>query len=121
LQAAIPHRNTLHQVRALTTHHAFSLANPNRVRSLIGAFAQGNATQFNRPDGAGYDFIADTVLALDQKNPQVSARLATAFRNWRMMERGRQAKAEAALRRIRATSPLSRDLSDIVDRALAAP
>jgi len=121
LQATIPHRDTLSHVRALTTHPAFSLANPNRVRSLIGAFAQGNTTQFNRPDGAGYEFIADTVLALDQKNPQVSARLATAFRNWRTMEHGRQTKAEGALRRIRAASPLSRDLSDIVDRALAAP
>ncbi|HET7804665.1 MAG TPA: aminopeptidase N [Pseudolabrys sp.] len=121
LQAAIPHRDTLGHVRALTTHPAFSLSNPNRVRSLIGAFAQGNSTQFNRPDGAGYDFIADTVLELDRKNPQVSARLATAFRNWRTMEHGRQTKAERALRRIRAASPLSRDLSDIVDRALAAP
>jgi aminopeptidase N len=119
LQAAIPHRDTLDHVRTLTTHPAFALANPNRVRSLIGAFAQGNFTQFNRPDGAGYEFIADTVLALDQKNPQVSARLATAFRNWRTMEHGRQTKAESALRRIKATSPLSRDLSDIVDRALA--
>src|SRR5262245_5721345 len=121
LQAAIPHRDTLDHVRALTNHPAFSLANPNRVRSLIGAFAQGNSTQFNRPDGAGYEFIADVVLALDQKNPQVSARLATAFRNWRTMEHGRQAKAEQALRRIRAASTLSRDLADIVDRALAAP
>jgi aminopeptidase N len=120
LQAMIPHRDTLSQVRTLTTHPAFSLANPNRVRALIGAFAQGNATQFNRPDGAGYEFIADTVLALDQKNPQVSARLATAFRNWRTMEPGRQAKAEGTLRRIKAASSLSRDLSDIVDRALAA-
>jgi len=121
LQAAIPHRDTLDHVRALTNHPAFSLANPNRVRSLIGAFAQGNSTQFNRPDGAGYEFIADAVLALDQKNPQVSARLATAFRNWRTMEHDRQAKAERSLRRIRAASPLSRDLSDIVDRALATP
>ncbi|HEY7229454.1 MAG TPA: aminopeptidase N [Pseudolabrys sp.] len=119
LQAAIPHRDTLDHVRALTGHPAFSLANPNRVRALIGAFAQGNPTQFNRPDGAGYDFIADTVLALDQKNPQVSARLATAFRNWRMLEEKRRAMAEAALRRISAVSNLSRDLSDIVERALA--
>ncbi|HET7911794.1 MAG TPA: DUF3458 domain-containing protein, partial [Pseudolabrys sp.] len=121
LQATTPHRDTLDHVRVLTTHPAFSLANPNRVRALIGAFAQGNSTQFNRLDGAGYDFIAETVLALDQKNPQVSARLATAFRNWRTMEDGRQVKAESALSRIRAASPLSRDLSDIVDRALAAP
>ena len=64
---------------------------------LIGAFAHGNPTQFNRTDGAGYDFVADTVLALDPKNPQLAARLATAFRTWRTLEKGRRAKAEAAL------------------------
>lgn len=121
LQAASPHVNTLDHVRTLVGHPAFSLSNPNRVRALIGAFAQGNITQFNRPDGAGYEFVADTVLALDPKNPQVSARLATAFRNWRMMEQSRRAKAEAVLKRIRTASNLSRELSDIIDRALAAP
>jgi aminopeptidase N len=121
LQATIPVARTLETVRSLTSHPAFSLANPNRVRALIGAFAQGNATQFNRADGAGYDFIADTVLALDPKNPQISARLATAFRTWRMLESGRRAKAEAALTRIKMTPGLSRDLTDIVERALAVP
>ena len=119
LQATIPEPNTLDNVRALTGHSAFSMANPNRVRALIGSFA-GNITQFNRADGAGYAFIADTVLALDPKNPQVSARLATAFRTWRTLETGRRAKAEAALRRIKAAANISRDLTDIVERALAA-
>ena len=59
LQAMIPQPDTLDSVRALTAHPAFSFANPNRVRALIGAFAQGNPTQFNRADGAGYEFIAD--------------------------------------------------------------
>jgi aminopeptidase N len=61
------------------------------------------------------------VLALDQKNPQISARLATAFRSWRMLEAGRRMKAEAALTRIEGAPGLSRDLADIVERALAAP
>jgi aminopeptidase N len=121
LQAMIPHPDTLKQVRALTTHPAFSFANPNRVRALIGAFAQANQTQFNRADGAGYDFIADTVLALDAKNPQLAARLATAFRTWRTLEAGRRALAEAVLKRIKAAPSPSRDLADIVDRALAEP
>jgi aminopeptidase N len=121
LQATIPQPDTLDKVRALTGHPAFSPANPNRVRALIGAFAQGNPTQFNRPDGGGYDFIADTVLGVDPKNPQLAARMATAFRSWRMLEAGRRIKAEAALKRIQATPGLSRDLADIVDRALAAP
>lgn len=121
LQAMIPQPGTLDHVRALTKHPAFSMANPNRVRALIGAFAQGNLTQFNRADGAGYDFLAETVLALDPKNPQVAARMATAFRTWRTLEAGRRAKAEAALSRIKAAANLSRDLADIVTRALAAP
>jgi aminopeptidase N len=121
LQATIPQPNTLENVRRLTAHPAFSPANPNRVRALIGAFAQGNTTQFNRADGLGYDFVADTLLALDQKNPQISARLATAFRSWRMLEAGRRMRAEAALTRIKGAPGLSRDLADIVERALAAP
>ena len=62
LQATIPQPNTLENVRRLTAHPAFSAANPNRVRALIGAFAQGNTTQFNRADGLGYDFVADNLL-----------------------------------------------------------
>jgi len=121
LQAMIPEAGTLENVRRLGSHPAFSMANPNRVRALIGAFAQSNATQFNRADGAGYNFVADAVLALDPKNPQVAARLTTAFRTWRTLEPNRRAKAEGALRRIRAAANLSRDVTDIVDRALSAP
>jgi aminopeptidase N len=119
LQAAIPEPATLDRVRALTRHAAFSAANPNRVRALIGAFAQVNHTQFNRADGAGYDFVADFVLALDPKNPQVAARLMGAFRSWRALEPTRRARAEAALRRVAATPALSRDVHDIVGRTLA--
>jgi aminopeptidase N len=113
-----PLPGALEQVQSLTRHAGFSLANPNRVRALIGAFAHSNLTQFNRADGAGYHFVADTILALDPKNPQISARMATSFRTWRMLEAGRRAKAETALRRIKAAPQLSRDLADIVERAL---
>jgi aminopeptidase N len=119
LQAAIPEAGTLDRVRSLTSHKAFSFSNPNRVRSLIGAFAQANLTQFNRADGLGYDFVADCVLALDPKNPQVAARLMTAFRSWRALEPVRRAKAEATLRRVARNAGLSRDVRDIVDRSLA--
>jgi aminopeptidase N len=120
LQAAIPEAATLDRVRALTAHPAFSMANPNRIRALIGAFAQANQTQFNRADGAGYDFVADIVIALDPKNPQVAARLMGAFRSWRALEATRRTRAEATLRRVAATSGLSRDVTDIVARTLAA-
>jgi aminopeptidase N len=119
LQAAIPEPATLARVQALTAHPSFSMANPNRVRALIGSFAQANHTQFNRLDGSGYNFVADVVLELDPKNPQVAARLMGAFRSWRALERGRRAQAEAALRRVAAAPSLSRDVHDIVARTLA--
>src|SRR5579864_6723850 len=88
-------------------------------RALIGAFAQANHTQFNRLDGLGYDFVADIVLKLDPKNPQVAARLMGAFRSWRALEARRRQRAEATLRRVAATSNLSSDVHDIVARTLA--
>jgi aminopeptidase N len=120
LQAAIPEADTLARVKSLAAHPAFSLSNPNRVRALLGNFAQSNQTQFNRRDGEGYEFCADTVLALDAINPQVSARLMTAFRSWRALEPERRDKAEAALKRVAAGASLSRDLHDIVTRTLDA-
>jgi aminopeptidase N len=119
LQAAIPEAATLDRVRALTAHPAFSMANPNRVRSLIGSFAQMNHTQFNRRDGAGYEFVADMMLALDPKNPQVAARIMGAFRSWRALETRRRERAEATLRRIAGAPALSRDVGDIIARTLA--
>ena len=74
---------TLDRVRTLMSHPAFSATNPNRVRALIGSFAQANQREFNRADGAGYDFTADFILKLDGSNPQVASRLTTAFRSWR--------------------------------------
>jgi aminopeptidase N len=118
LQASIPQPATVDRVKALTGHPAFSMANPNRVRALIGSFAMANQTQFNRADGAGYDFLVDTVLALDPRNPQVAARLLSALKSWRVLEPSRRALAEAALRRVAAAPSLSRDVNDIVSRAL---
>jgi aminopeptidase N len=119
LQAMTPDPATLDRVRALIGHPAFSMTNPNRVRSLIGAFAQSNPTQFNRPDGAGFEFVVDRILELDPANPQVAARMTTAFRSWRALEPTRRARAQAALQRIAAAPKLSRDVGDIAERALA--
>ncbi|MGA4551962.1 aminopeptidase N [Methylorubrum aminovorans] len=119
IQAMIPEEGTVERIRRLQSHPAFAMSNPNRVRSLIGSFSLANPTQFNRPDGAGYALVAETVLALDGTNPQVAARLMTAFGPWRRLEPGRRSAAEAALRRIVATPGLSRDVADIATRSLA--
>ena len=76
------------------------------MRALVGTFAAGNPVQFNRPDGAGYAFLADQVLALDRINPQIAARMLGAFRSWRALETGRRAHARKALQRIARTKSL---------------
>ena len=89
LQAQIPERETLERVRGLMNHHGFSLANPNRVRALIGGFT-ANQTQFNRADGAGFALLEEVVVVLDPTNPQIAARLLTAMRSWRSLEEVRR-------------------------------
>ncbi len=118
LQAAIPRDDTVERVRKLMAHPAFSLSNPNRLRALIGAFAASNPTQFNRRDGQGYRLVGEVVLELDRRNPQVAARLLSAFKTWRVLEPVRRKKAQAELRRIADQDGLSRDVSDIVERSL---
>ncbi len=118
LQASRAEPGTLAAITTLMQDPAFSINNPNRVRALIGAFAMNNPTQFHRADGAGYDFLAEQVIALDGRNPQVAARLLTAFNSWRMMEPGRRAKAQAALERVASRDGLSGDVADIVQRTL---
>ncbi len=119
LQATIPEPATLGRVKALTSHPAFSFANPNRVRALIHAFALANQKEFNRADGAGYDFVVDTVLALDPRNPQLAARLLGSLKSWRVLESGRRTLAQRALRRVADAPTRSADVGDIVQRALA--
>jgi aminopeptidase N len=118
MQAMIPEDGNLDRVRKLMDHPAFSFANPNRVRALIGAFATGNPVAFHNPDGTGYHFLATVVIELDGKNPQVAARLLAAFRSWRMLEPGRRALAKAELERVAERPGLSTDTSDIVTRIL---
>jgi aminopeptidase N len=119
LEATVPAPQTLARVRVLLDHPAFSVNNPNRIRSLVGSFAGGNPTQFNRPDGAGFAFVADFVTDLDKRNPQTAARLLISFRSWRALEPGRRARAEDTLKSVAAQADLSTDLQDIVDRILA--
>ena len=116
LHAIAPFPDTLDRVIELTRHEAFSFANPNRVRALIGAFATGNQAQFNRRDGAGFDFVAENVLRIDKTNPQLAARLLSCFRSWRALEERRRQKARAALQRVVEAEGISRDVADIARR-----
>ncbi|WP_075997881.1 aminopeptidase N [Salaquimonas pukyongi] len=118
-QAAVSGRGAVATCRKLVADDAFNWTNPNRVRSVIGTFSSGNPTGFNRADGAGYRFIIDAIRKLDAINPQVAARLLTAFRSWRMLEPERRKQAQSALRRLKKGRKLSRDSSEILDRMLS--
>jgi aminopeptidase N len=118
LQATAQRPDALDTVTGLLGHEAFTLKNPNRVRALLGAFAIGNPTGFHRPDGAGYALIADHVLALDPRNPQVASRLAQPFSRWRRYDPARQDHMRTQLERILAAPKLSRDVYEIASKSL---
>ncbi len=107
-------------VRMLMTHPAFTLKNPNRARSLIFSFCNGNPSRFHATDGSGYVFWAEQVVALNAINPQVAARLARTLDRWRKYAPALQKKMKAALRQVANTSKLSRDVLEVVTKALAA-
>ncbi len=118
VQATSTLPDTLARVRDLTKHADFTLKNPNRVRSLLGAFAMSNQARFHAKDGSGYAFLADLVLDLDALNPQVAARMVSAMNQWRRFEPTRRALMEQQLQRISAKEGLSKDTYEIVARAL---
>jgi aminopeptidase N len=118
LQATSPQRNTLIRVKELMEHPAFTMRNPNRVRSLIGAFAHGNPALFHDLSGAGYQFVADRILELDTLNPQVAARMVAPLSRWRRYDEGRQRLMRQQLERIQAQEGLSVDVGEIVQKSL---
>ena len=109
--------DTVDAVRALAEHPDFTLTNPNRVRSLYGAFT-GNQAAFHRADGAGYRLIADLVIALDPKNPQTAARMIPPLGRWKRFDEARQALMKAELERILAQPGLSRDVTEQASKSL---
>jgi aminopeptidase N len=109
---------TLDAVRALMDNPAFSLSNPNKVYSLLGGFFKSNAAEFHRPDGAGYAFWAEQVVALDRNNPQVASRMARALEGWRKFTPEIQARIRGALAQVAAAEGLSPDVAEIVGKAL---
>jgi aminopeptidase N len=117
VQAASSLPGTLDNVQRLTKHTAFDIRNPNKVYSLIRTFG-ANHVRFHAADGAGYAFLADQIISLDPINPQIAARIARCFDRWRKFDEQRQQHARRALERIRATSDLSPDTTEVITRSL---
>ena len=119
IQAGSPLPNTLEVVRTLQRHPDFDARNPNRIRALVGAFA-ANQVRFHDASGAGYEFLAETIIWLDASNPQVAARLVSPLGQWRRFDANRQALMQAQLRRIADRPGLSRNTGEMVGRSLGA-
>jgi aminopeptidase N len=117
IQATADLPGTLTKVKQLLDHPAFNIKNPNKVRALIGAFT-GNFAEFHRPDGLGYQFLADQVLRLDGLNPQVAARIVQALTRWRRFDDNRQQLMQKELNRIIQAEKLSNDVYEIVAKSL---
>jgi aminopeptidase N len=109
---------TVASIQTLMAHRDFSLRNPNRARSLVFQFCLNNAAGFHRPDGSGYRYWAVQVLALDALNPEVAARLARALDRWAHHVPQLSAPMRAALLRVREQPELSRNVTEIVSKAL---
>jgi len=109
---------TLDEVRNLMSDAAFDITNPNKVRSLIGAFCHANPRHFHAADGEGYEFLHAQALHLDGLNPQIAARLLGAFSQWRRYEPNRKTKMRGSLEAILAAPGLSRDSYEVVSKML---
>jgi aminopeptidase N len=117
IQAMAQTEGALDRVKALMEHEAFSLRNPNKVRSLIGAFCAQNHLGFHHESGSGYEFLADQVLVLDKLNPQIASRQLTPLTRWKKYDPARQALMQAQLMRIKAQKGLSKDVFEIVEKS----
>jgi aminopeptidase N len=98
-------------------HADFDWGNPNKLRALVGQFANNNLVNFHREDGAGYQLLADVVAELDTRNPQVAARLITPLTRWRNYRSGGELMS-AQLQRLADAPKLSKDLYEVVSKSL---
>ncbi|WP_372972249.1 aminopeptidase N [Marinobacter sp.] len=119
IQAASPVAGDLPSVRRLLEHEAFDWKNPNKIRSVVGAFAGQNLVHFHDQAGSGYQFLAETIRRLDDSNPQIAARLAAPLTRWRKFAQVYSEGMRKALESVRDKDGLSRDVYEIVHKSLA--
>jgi len=118
LQAHSTRVDALSEVKKLTEHPIFSMKNPNKVRALIGAFARGNPLRFHAADGSGYRWVAERIIELDGINPQIAARIATVFDQWKRYDGSRAEMMRGVLEEIVQRPECSSDLAEIAGKAL---
>ncbi|MCW9055818.1 MAG: aminopeptidase N [Gammaproteobacteria bacterium] len=119
VQATASLADALVHIDELQQHEAFDIKVPNRVRSLIGAFSQGNPVIFHDKSGEGYRLLADIVIKLNQLNPQIAARLLLPLIQWKRYDEQRQDLMKQQLNRIAAMPDIARDVYEIVSKGLS--
>jgi aminopeptidase N len=117
LQAGCVLNGTLERVKALLEHPQFNIKNPNRVRSLVGAFALNNPRHFHAVDGSGYAFLTDILIEVDKINPLTASRLATPFTRLKRYNQVRRVLIRQQLERL-ASEDLSKDMRELVSKSL---
>ncbi|MGL6314921.1 aminopeptidase N [Vibrio sp. WXL103] len=118
LQGTNPASNALEVIRQTMSHPAFSLKNPNRIRSLIGAFLNNNPVQFHAKSGEGYAFAGEILRQLNESNPQVASRLLDPLLKYRRYDDGRQQLLKKELETLKSMDNLAKDLFEKVTKAL---
>ena len=109
--------NALETIIQLFGHDAYTLKNPNRARSLLGALI-GNSVAFHRADGAGYRYVAERIIELDGINPQVAARMGNVFVHWKRLVPAQSSLMKAQVERMVNTGQLSNDLHELLTTSL---
>jgi aminopeptidase N len=118
IQATNCQSNGLRRVQRLMQHSAFNMTNPNKVRSLIGAFCSANLVNFHNSDGSGYEFLQQQICALNSVNPQVAARLVTPLTRWKKFPQPNRQLMRDALEKIAQQPNLVKDIQEIISKSL---
>jgi aminopeptidase N len=109
---------TISRLKSLMSHPAFDENNPNKLRSVLGAFMNGNPVHFYAEDGSGFEFIGECLIEIDLRNPQLAARMALPLTRIAQYTPQRQALMRLALQKVQ-NKAQSNDLREVVDKALA--
>ena len=119
IQASVNDDSIFDNLSKLIAHPLFSLKNPNRARSLIGAFVNNNPRYFHCASGRGYQFLIEQLMKLNDINPQVASRLITPLIQFKSFDQDRQIMIKAKLEQLAKQEVLSKDLKEKLDAALA--
>lgn len=120
MQAGVAKKDNLAEVIKLTEHESFDIKNPNKVRSVIGAFCHQNIVGFHHESGSGYEFLADNVITLNTLNPQIASRLLTPLTRWKKQSSHRQNLMKDQLQRILDQNNLSKDVYEVALKSMQA-